>query len=134
MPIGDVFLSVLYKAWNAQSKRERVSLSPRSLLGTLGKKYDQYLDFAQQDAHEFLRILLDAMRMEELDVCVLESFYCLIYPSQARSSRYDNPHHLPSPKCGGERQSYHTSLQTPPIPSSTSMSPNNAKRFLKRRS
>ncbi|TEB31837.1 peptidase C19, ubiquitin carboxyl-terminal hydrolase 2 [Coprinellus micaceus] len=68
MPIGDVFLSVMYKAWNAQAKRERVSLSPRSLLGTLGKKYDQYLDFAQQDAHEFLRILLDAMRMEEFDI------------------------------------------------------------------
>jgi ubiquitin carboxyl-terminal hydrolase 16/45 len=34
----------------------------------LGQKHDQYLDFAQQDAHEFLRLLLDAMRMEELDV------------------------------------------------------------------
>jgi uncharacterized UBP type Zn finger protein len=40
----------------------------RPLLGALGQKYDQYLDFAQQDAHEFLRILLDAMRMEEFDV------------------------------------------------------------------
>ncbi|KAJ3537217.1 hypothetical protein NMY22_g5682 [Coprinellus aureogranulatus] len=68
MPIGDVFLSIMYKAWNAQARRERVSLSPRALLGALGKKYDQYLDFAQQDAHEFLRILLDAMRMEELDI------------------------------------------------------------------
>lgn len=40
----------------------------RSLLGVLGRKYDQYLDFAQQDAHEFMRILIDAMRMEEFDV------------------------------------------------------------------
>ena len=40
----------------------------RSVLGTLGQKYDQYLDFAQQDAHEFLRIILDAMRMEEQDI------------------------------------------------------------------
>lgn len=40
----------------------------RALLAVLGQKYDQYLDFAQQDAHEFLRILLDAMRMEEQDV------------------------------------------------------------------
>ena len=40
----------------------------RALLTVLGQKYDQYLDFAQQDAHEFLRILLDAMRMEEQDV------------------------------------------------------------------
>ena len=37
----------------------------RSVLGILGQKYDQYLDFAQQDAHEFLRIILDAIRMEE---------------------------------------------------------------------
>lgn len=40
----------------------------RPLLGALGRKYEQYLDFAQQDAHEFLRILLDATRMEEFDV------------------------------------------------------------------
>jgi ubiquitin C-terminal hydrolase len=40
----------------------------RSMLGTLGKEYDQYLDFAQQDAHEFLRMILDAIRMEEQDI------------------------------------------------------------------
>lgn len=40
----------------------------RDLLTALGQKYDQYLDFRQQDAHEFLRQILDAMRMEELDV------------------------------------------------------------------
>lgn len=36
-------------------------------LGTLGQKYDQYIDFAQlpQDAHEFFRI---AMGMEEQDI------------------------------------------------------------------
>ncbi|KAF6747153.1 hypothetical protein DFP72DRAFT_920668 [Ephemerocybe angulata] len=67
MPIGDVFLSIMYKSWDAQAKRQKDILSPKALLHTLGKKYDQYLDFAQQDAHEFLRILLDAMRMEELD-------------------------------------------------------------------
>jgi ubiquitin carboxyl-terminal hydrolase 16/45 len=43
-------------------------LIDRELLSALGETYDQYLDFAQQDAHEFLRILLDAIRMEELDV------------------------------------------------------------------
>lgn len=68
MPIGDVFLSIMYKSWDAQAKRQKDILSPKALLHTLGKKYDQYLDFAQQDAHEFLRILLDAMRMEELDI------------------------------------------------------------------
>ena len=42
-------------------------LLDRDLLQTIGTKFDQYLDFRQQDAHEFLRHLLDAMRMEELD-------------------------------------------------------------------
>ncbi|KAG7097638.1 hypothetical protein E1B28_004970 [Marasmius oreades] len=68
MHIGDVFVNVMYKAWSVQRNRGRESLTPRQLLMTLGRKYDQYLDFAQQDAHEFLRILLDAMRMEEFDV------------------------------------------------------------------
>jgi uncharacterized UBP type Zn finger protein len=59
----------------------------RPVLGVLGKKYEQYLDFAQQDAHEFMRILLDAMRMEELDVRTLFviSVFTLIYTlSQCR--------------------------------------------------
>ncbi|KAF8908648.1 hypothetical protein CPB84DRAFT_1767165 [Gymnopilus junonius] len=68
MPIGDMFLTVMYKAWDSQAMRKRDVLSPKSILAALGQKYDQYLDFAQQDAHEFLRILLDAMRMEEQDI------------------------------------------------------------------
>ncbi|KAJ7089246.1 hypothetical protein B0H15DRAFT_840051 [Mycena belliarum] len=68
MPIGDMFLNVLHRAWEAQHHRRRENISPKPILAALGKKYDQYLDFAQQDAHEFLRILLDAMSMEELDV------------------------------------------------------------------
>ncbi|KAJ3855411.1 peptidase C19, ubiquitin carboxyl-terminal hydrolase 2 [Lentinula lateritia] len=68
MPVGDVFISIMYRAWAAQRLRKRESMSPQQLLATLGRKYDQYMDFAQQDAHEFLRILLDAMRMEEFDV------------------------------------------------------------------
>ena len=38
---------------------------------TIGRKYDQYVSYQQQDAHEFLRHLLDAMRMEEIDVSSL---------------------------------------------------------------
>ncbi|KAJ7206507.1 hypothetical protein GGX14DRAFT_367173 [Mycena pura] len=68
MPIGDSFLNVIHRAWDVQYHQRRENLSPKPLLSALGKKYDQYLDFAQQDAHEFLRILLDAMSMEELDV------------------------------------------------------------------
>jgi hypothetical protein len=76
------------RSWEAQARRQREVLSPkygfltfllrsdltlcvsfdRSVLGTLGQKYDQYLEFAQQDAHEFLRIILDVMRMEEQDI------------------------------------------------------------------
>ncbi|KAK0547466.1 hypothetical protein OC844_007147 [Tilletia horrida] len=44
------------------------SLNPRPLLNALARKYDQYGDFAQQDAHELLRHLLDACRMEEVDL------------------------------------------------------------------
>ncbi|TFL00840.1 hypothetical protein BDV98DRAFT_605027 [Pterulicium gracile] len=68
MALGDVFVVVMQKAWNVQNERLRQSMSPRVILSEIGKKYDQYLDFAQQDAHEFLRQLLDAMRMEELDI------------------------------------------------------------------
>ncbi|KAF8067875.1 hypothetical protein FPV67DRAFT_1449472 [Lyophyllum atratum] len=68
MPIGDVFLDLMVRAWHGQSHKTREILSPKPLLGALGRKYDQYLDFAQQDAHEFLRILLDATRMEEFDI------------------------------------------------------------------
>jgi ubiquitin carboxyl-terminal hydrolase 16/45 len=73
-PISDAFLNFMVRAWDVQSTRRRESLSPRLLLTTLGRKYDQYLDFAQQDAHEFLRILLDAMRMEEVDVRMFPIF------------------------------------------------------------
>ncbi len=41
---------------------------PKRLLNQIGKKYDQYLEYGQQDGHELMRHLLDACRMEELDV------------------------------------------------------------------
>ncbi|KAK0553961.1 hypothetical protein OC861_003820 [Tilletia horrida] len=44
------------------------ALNPRPLLNALTRKFDQYGDFAQQDAHELLRHLLDACRMEEVDM------------------------------------------------------------------
>ncbi|KIY71385.1 cysteine proteinase [Cylindrobasidium torrendii FP15055 ss-10] len=68
MPIGDIFINTMLRAWDAQRNQRRENQTPRNLLAALGRKYDQYLDFAQQDAHEFMRILLDAMRMEEFDV------------------------------------------------------------------
>lgn len=68
MPLGDAFVRVMLRGWTIQENRKRESMSPRDVLSAIGRKYDQYLDFGQQDAHEFLRQLLDAMRMEELDV------------------------------------------------------------------
>ncbi|KAI0071535.1 peptidase C19, ubiquitin carboxyl-terminal hydrolase 2 [Panus rudis PR-1116 ss-1] len=68
MPLGDQFVSTMQRAWAIQQDRRRETMSPKDILTTIGSKYDQYLDFQQQDAHEFLRHLLDAMRMEEIDI------------------------------------------------------------------
>ncbi|KAI0711474.1 hypothetical protein C8Q76DRAFT_677839 [Earliella scabrosa] len=68
MPLGDIFITIMKKAWALQDAKRRESMSPKEILTTIGRKYDQYLDFRQQDAHEFLRHMLDAMRMEELDI------------------------------------------------------------------
>lgn len=68
MPLGEAFLRVMLRAWDVQARQKRESLSPKEVLNAIGRKYDQYFDFAQQDAHEFLRQLLDAMRMEEMDI------------------------------------------------------------------
>lgn len=68
LPIGDRFVTLLRQAWAMQDDRQRNYLKPKELLASIGQKYDQYLDFRQQDAHEFLRHLLDAMQMEEVDI------------------------------------------------------------------
>ncbi|KAI0777373.1 hypothetical protein BD413DRAFT_467236 [Trametes elegans] len=68
MPLGDIFTTLMRKAWGIQDAKRRETMSPKEILTTIGRKYDQYLDFRQQDAHEFLRHMLDAMRMEELDI------------------------------------------------------------------
>lgn len=68
LPIGDRFVTLLRQAWVMQDDRQRNYLKPKELLASVGQKYDQYLDFRQQDAHEFLRHLLDAMQMEEVDI------------------------------------------------------------------
>ncbi|KIJ37318.1 hypothetical protein M422DRAFT_178191 [Sphaerobolus stellatus SS14] len=68
MPVGDIFIATLEKAWITRNAGDRKDQSPRALLTAVGKKYGQYLDFRQQDAHEFLGHLLDSLRMEELDV------------------------------------------------------------------
>ncbi|TFK41602.1 hypothetical protein BDQ12DRAFT_678223 [Crucibulum laeve] len=68
MPVGDEFLGLMLKAWDVQAKRQRLTLSPKPLLSAISRKHPDYLYLAQQDAHEFLRHLLDGMRMEEQDI------------------------------------------------------------------
>ncbi|KAF8605749.1 cysteine proteinase [Ceratobasidium sp. AG-I] len=67
MPISDAFLRFEDEAISAR-QTGKASLTPRELLGQIGSKYDQYLGYRQQDAHELLRHLLDGMRMEEMDI------------------------------------------------------------------
>ena len=44
------------------------SMRLNHLLREMARKYDQYDEYMQQDAHELLRHLLDSMEMEEKDV------------------------------------------------------------------
>ncbi|KAF8551761.1 cysteine proteinase [Imleria badia] len=85
LPIGDHLVSLLRTAWDIQNNRKREHMSPRDILAVVGKKYDQYLDFRQQDAHEFLCQLLDAIRMEEMDVIKQRS------PPKKKTSKRSQP-------------------------------------------
>lgn len=68
LPVTRAFLNNLHKAWKGKEADEQKSISLRTLLRELARKYDQYDDFRQQDSHELLRHLLDSMEMEEKDV------------------------------------------------------------------
>lgn len=78
LPVTRAFVNALYKNWTLKdngggtsgpgSSSSVHSMSLRELLKELAKKYDQYQEFDQQDAHELLRHLLDSMEMEEKDV------------------------------------------------------------------
>ncbi|KAF9444732.1 peptidase C19, ubiquitin carboxyl-terminal hydrolase 2 [Macrolepiota fuliginosa MF-IS2] len=116
MPIGDRFIDIVYRAWCLQSRRKRENLSPKDLLAAVGQKYDQYLDFAQQDAHEFLRILLDAMRMEELDVIKRRQPPPPKLPKKRRRS--SQPH----PSSAAQTQPIHPSHSNANQPSSSTPS------------
>ncbi|WVR05167.1 hypothetical protein IAU60_002179 [Kwoniella sp. DSM 27419] len=76
-PVTRAFTQMLHKAWRMKeagggtsgagetSSKRSMSLVP--LLREIARKYDQYDDYSQQDAHELLRHLLDSMEMEEKD-------------------------------------------------------------------
>uniref|UniRef100_V5EHX2 ubiquitinyl hydrolase 1 n=1 Tax=Kalmanozyma brasiliensis (strain GHG001) TaxID=1365824 RepID=V5EHX2_KALBG len=69
LPLNTAFRHVLEKFWaDGHKSRASANVNPKRLLNQIGKKYDQYLEYGQQDGHELMRHLLDACRMEELDV------------------------------------------------------------------
>lgn len=69
LPLNTAFRHVLEKFWTDTHKsRASINVNPKRLLNQIGKKYDQYLEYGQQDGHELMRHLLDACRMEELDL------------------------------------------------------------------
>lgn len=76
LPLSNVFRQLLQKTWKplplaaGPSSKRVPSISPSELLRLLAAKFDQYSYKEQQDAHELLRLLLDAMRMEEVDVSI----------------------------------------------------------------
>ncbi|KAG8735412.1 hypothetical protein FRC10_010617 [Ceratobasidium sp. 414] len=97
MPISDAFLRFEDEAINAR-QTGKTSLSPRELLGQIGAKYDQYLGYRQQDAHELLRHLLDGMRMEEMDIIKKRNPPPPKSKSKSKLSRPSSPDRLDSNK------------------------------------
>ncbi|KAK6902972.1 hypothetical protein I203_108233 [Kwoniella mangroviensis CBS 8507] len=78
IPVTRAFTNSLHRAWRmkeagggtygASETSSKRSMSLNSLLREIARKYDQYDDYSQQDAHELLRHLLNSMEMEEKDV------------------------------------------------------------------
>lgn len=91
LPVTHAFVKSLTRAWRmkdegggtwgSQEGASHRSMSLRGLLRELSRKYDQYDDYGQQDAHELLRHLLDSMEMEEKDVLKREQ------PEQAQNGK-----------------------------------------------
>lgn len=64
LPITSALSHVLAKL----AKDESTAAKPAQLLKELSKKREEYADYDQQDAHELLRVLVDGVRMEEVDL------------------------------------------------------------------
>ncbi|EPQ29489.1 uncharacterized protein PFL1_02708 [Pseudozyma flocculosa PF-1] len=68
LPLNTALRHTLEKIWGSSNSLRGPSINPKRLLTLLGAKYDQYLEYGQQDGHELMRHLLDACRMEEMDL------------------------------------------------------------------
>ncbi|KAJ1981875.1 hypothetical protein H4R35_000533 [Dimargaris xerosporica] len=51
-------------AWNHCCRRESVTVNPRGLFDAVAQRWRQFRGYHQQDSHEFLRILLDALQSD----------------------------------------------------------------------
>ncbi|CAE6450698.1 unnamed protein product [Rhizoctonia solani] len=112
MPISDAFLKFEDEALYAR-QIGKTTLTPRELLGQIGAKYEQYLGYRQQDAHELLRHLLDGMRMEELDMIKKRNL-----PPSSTTKRHSqiSANDVPTSINGTNGQSSTSIDSDPPIP------------------
>ena len=60
--ITDPFGELMRRIYNAKSS---AAISPEKLFSALGKRYKQFNNYDQQDAHELTRYLLDGLKSEE---------------------------------------------------------------------
>ena len=61
-PITDPFGELMRRIYSAKSS---AAISPVKLFSALGKRYKQFNEYDQQDAHELTRYLLDGLKSEE---------------------------------------------------------------------
>ena len=108
LPVTRAFLVALQKGWRMKDAKGGTigyeefnsdrSMRLNYLLREMAKKYDQYDDYTQQDAHELMRHLLDSMEMEEKDVIKIVQPPPPPAPKRTRSrGRTDGISPLPSP-------------------------------------
>ena len=74
-PIGELFTSLVNEVWSPKSLQSSTSgstqqilksISPRGMIATIRRVGKQFKPFQQEDAHEYLRQLLDCMHEEVL--------------------------------------------------------------------
>jgi ubiquitin C-terminal hydrolase len=65
-PITEIFSSLVKEIWANQNEAGRKSILPRGMVSTIRRVGKQFKPFRQEDAHEYLRQLLDTMHEEVL--------------------------------------------------------------------
>lgn len=65
-PIAEIFTSLVHEIWGEASNTSRKAILPRGMVTTIRRVGKQFKAFRQEDAHEYLRQLLDCMHEEVL--------------------------------------------------------------------